>query len=112
MLAAVPAKFDPAFVEKLSKRYAITRAIKERRQALEDHWGGNLSYVQKSVVRRVLWLELLAEVYEQRVANGEEVDIGAITQISNTLKGFYKEIGYAPKSKSVRNLRDVMGSPS
>lgn len=109
LLTALPAKFDPDFAERLSKRYALARIVHERRSALEAHWGGgDLSYVQRAMVKRVVWLELLAETHEQRVASGEVVDVGAITQISNTLRGYYKEIGIKPTARPVRSLRDVM----
>jgi len=109
LLTALPARFDPDFIERLSKRYSLTRIVQDRRDALEAHWGGgNLSYIQKALVKRTVWLELLAEVHEQRVAGGEEVDVGALTQITNTLKGLYKEIGIKPTARSVRTLREVM----
>lgn len=109
MLASVPTRFDPDFAERLSKRYSLTRIVQERREALEAHWGGSdLSYVQRALVKRVVWLELITETYEQRVANGEQIDVGALTQLNNTLKGYYKEIGIRPTARPLRTLRDVM----
>ncbi len=94
MLTAVPTKkFDPDFIEKLSRRYSLARIVQARRDALEAHCGGaGLSYVQRSLVKRTVWLELLTETYELKVANGEEVDVGALTQLNNTLKGLYKDL--------------------
>ena len=37
MLVAVGAKFDPDFIEKLSKRYALTKVLTDRLEALEAH---------------------------------------------------------------------------
>lgn len=108
LLTAVPARFDPDFIDRLNRNYSLTQVVLARREALEAHCGGNLSYVQQSLVKRCLWLELLAETYEQRLANGEEVDVGAITQITNTLKGLYKDIGLKPTARPVERLRDVM----
>lgn len=74
----MPAKFGPDFIEKLSKRCTLTRVVRERRDALAQHVGGNLTYIQQSLVKRTVWLELITETYEQRFVNGEDVTIGAI----------------------------------
>jgi hypothetical protein len=108
LLTSVPTKFDPDFIDRLSKRYSLARVVQDRRAALEAHCGGDLSYVQRSLVKRLVWLELLTETYEQRVANGEEVDVGALTQLNNTLKGLYKDVGLKRTARPVRSLRDVM----
>lgn len=108
LLTAVPAKFDPDFMDRLSKRYSLARVVQERRDALEAHCGGDLSYVQHSLIKRLVWLELLTETYEQRVANGEQVDVGALTQLNNTLKGLYKDLGIKPTARPVRTLAQVM----
>jgi hypothetical protein len=107
LLTAVPAKFDPNFIERLNRNYSLAHVVLERREALEAHLGGTLSYVQQSLVKRCIWIELLAEVYEQKIANGEEIDVGALTQINNTLKGLYKDIGIKPTAKPVEGLRDI-----
>ena len=111
MLTSLPTRrFDPDFINRLSRRYSLARIVLDRRDALETHLGGSerLSYVQRSLVKRVIWLELLTERYEQKVANGEEVDVGAISQLGNTLKGFYKDLGVSPTAKPVRKLRDII----
>lgn len=109
MLAALPAKFDPNFIDRMSRRYALARIVLQRRDALEAHLGGReaLSYVKRALIKRVLWLELLTERYEQQVANGESVDIGALTQLNNTLKGHYKDLGLDPKARTV-SPRDAL----
>lgn len=110
MLVAVPAKFDPDFIEKLSKRYTLTRIVRERLEALEAHvGGGDLSYIQRSLMKRLIWLELITELHEQRFVNGEAVDIGALTQLNNALKGLYKALGLKPQARPIRRLHDVMG---
>jgi hypothetical protein len=114
MLTSVPSRFDPNFIDRLSRRYALARIVVDRRGELENHLGGaeNLSYVQRSMVKRLLWLELLTEQYEQKVANGEEVDVGALTQLNNTLKGLYKDLGLERKVKKVRDLDAIRAESS
>jgi hypothetical protein len=108
LLTQLPAKFDPDFMERLSRRYSLTRVVQARREALEAHCGGDLSYIQRSLVKRTVWLELLTESYEQKVASGESVDVGALTQLNNTLKGLYKDLGLKPMARPIRTLRDIM----
>jgi|SRR5579883_1618615 len=107
LLTQIPAKFDPDFIERLSKRYSLTRIVQARRDALEAHCGGDLSYIQRSLIKRTVWLELLTESYEQRVASGQEVDVGALTQLNNTLKGLYKDLGLKPTARPIGTLREA-----
>lgn len=108
LLTQIPVRFDPDFIERLSKRYSLTRIVQSRRDALEAHCGGDLSYIQHSLIKRTVWLELLTESYEQKVAAGEQVDVGALTQLNNSLKGLYKDLGIKPTARPVRGLREVM----
>jgi hypothetical protein len=113
LLTQLPTKFDPDFIDRLSKRYSLTRVVQERRAALEAHCGGGaLSYVQISLIKRTIWLELLTESYEQKVASGQEVDVGALTQLNNTLKGLYKDLGIERTARPLQTLRDVMRGDS
>jgi hypothetical protein len=111
MLTAVPGSFDPNFIDRMSGRYALTGIVRDRRDALTAHCGGNPSYVQASLIKRVLWLELIVESYEQKFASGEPVDIGAITQAGNTLKGYYKDLGIERTARPVRRLHEHMNEP-
>src|SRR5437660_12751423 len=104
MLTAVPGSFDPNFIERLSSRYALKDVILGRLAALEAHVGGEPSYVQRSLIKRLLWLELVTESYEQKFISGETVDVGALTQLNNTLKGLYKDLGLKPTARPVRRL--------
>lgn len=111
MLTAVPGSFDPNFIERLSNRYALTRIVRERKDALEAHVGGDPSYVQQSLIKRALWLELITESYEQKFAEGGTTDVGALAQLGNTLKGYYKDLGISRTARPQRSLREDWDSP-
>lgn len=112
LLTAVPPKFDPNFIEKLDGRYALTEIVRGRLAALEAHCGGELSYVERSLTKRLVWLELITETYEQRFVSGEQIDVGALTQLNNTLKGLYKDLGLKPTARPVRRLHEHLnGAP-
>ncbi len=111
LLTQLPAKFDPDFMDRLSKRYSLARVVATRRDALEAHCGGgDLSYIQRSLIKRTVWLELLTESYEQKVASGEQIDVGALTQLNNTLKGLYKDLGIQRTARPVESLREIMAA--
>lgn len=108
MLAGLPQKFRPDFIDRLNRNYALARTLYERRDALRAHVGGNPGYIEERLITRTLWLELLTEQYEQKVATGEAVDVGALTQLNNTLKGLYKDLGLKPTAHNVERLHDRM----
>ena len=108
MLTALPGKFRPDFIDRLNRNYALAKVLLARREALRAHVGGDTSYVQERLITRCLWLELLTERYEQKLADGLEVDVGALTQLNNTLKGLYKDLGFERRQRPVRTLREVM----
>jgi hypothetical protein len=117
MLTAVPVKFDPDFIDRLSKRYGLTTVVLERRAQLEahcrGHFGGELTYPMRSLIKRALWTELIAETYEQRAANGEQIDVGALTQLGNALKGYYKDLGgVEPPPKVTPSVRGYLAARS
>lgn len=110
LLTTVPPRFDPDFVRKLDRRFALSRVVADRLAALEAHRGGAeaLSYVERSLVRRTVWLELICETYEQRFAQGRETDVGAITQLVNALKGLYKDLGLKPAVRRGSDLQTYL----
>lgn len=108
LLTDVPQKFDPDFIDRLNRNYRLAHIVQERRDALVAHCGGTPSYTQQGQIKRLIWLELITESIEQRFANGEQIDIGALTQLNNSIKGLYKDLGLRPTLKPVRPLRDVM----
>jgi hypothetical protein len=110
MLTALPAKFRPDFLDRLNRNYALARVVLGRREALRAHVGGNPSYVQERLITRCLWLELLTEQYEQKVASGDQVDVGALTQLNNTLKGLYKDLGIKPQPRTIRRLHEHLSA--
>jgi hypothetical protein len=57
--STVPEKFEQGFLETLDGRTEIAQAMRERFRAITNDLGGadRLSYVQRSLVERALWLE-------------------------------------------------------
>jgi hypothetical protein len=57
-------------------------------------------------------LELVVEHAEQRLATGQEVDVGRHTQAVNALVGLYRVIGLERRQRPLRSLREVMAEES
>ncbi len=112
LLTDVPQKFDPDFIDRLNRNYRLAHVVQDRRDALIAHCGGNPSYTQSGQIKRLIWLELITESIEQQFASGEPVDIGALTQLNNSIKGIYKDLGMRPTPKPTRTLHEHLRAAS
>ncbi len=112
LLATLPDKYSSDWMTRLDKRTRIARAVLDRIAALETDAGGAaaLSHARQSLIRRAVWIEALIEGHELRLAGGEAIDIGALTQLTNTLLGLYRVIGLERRTKPVRSLHEVMNA--
>jgi len=110
LLAAIPAKYSPDFLERLDKRTVLGKAVRERYHAIVTDLGGEaaLATVKHSLVRRFVWFEAMIEGMECRAAAGESVDIGSWTQLVNSWLGIARMLGLERKARPVKRLRDVM----
>lgn len=110
LLAALPADYCADWLEHADKRTKIWRAATEREAALISDAGGdeNLSHARRSLIRRAVFLELLAETQEMKFTAGEPLDIGAYTQAFNSMLGAYRVLGFERRPRSVERLRDLM----
>lgn len=110
LLTTLPPAYSADWLERFDKRTKIWRAATEREAALLSDAGGveTLSHAKQSVIRRAVFLELLAETYELRFAAGEPLDVGAFTQIFNSMIGAYKLLGLERRAKPTQTLRDIM----
>jgi hypothetical protein len=111
LLAAIPAKYSPDFMERLDRRTVLGKAVRDRYHGIIQDLGGEdaLSAVKRSLVRRFTWFEVMIEGFECRAAAGESIDIGSWTQLTNTWLGIARLLGLERKSKPVRRLHEHMG---
>lgn len=103
---AVPAKFATGWLEQLDGRTGIAQAMRERHRAFTDDLGGitRLSYAQRSLVERALWLEFWLQTQEQALASGGEFDVGRWTQAANALQGILAKLGLDRVAKDAPDL--------
>jgi hypothetical protein len=110
LLATLPDNYSASWLEKLDKRTKVARAVLSRIGELESDAGGaeSLSAAKRSLIRHAAWLDALIDSQELKLASGEPVDTGSLTQLLNSLLGLYRLVGLERKPRTVRRLADVM----
>lgn len=106
----IPATFSSDWIDHLDGRTKLARVVRQRLSSLHSDLGGRdaLSYQQRSLCRRAVWLEALIERREVALANGREIDEGAHTQSINALMGVWKALGLQRKAREVPDLHDYL----
>ena len=104
-----PDRYKRGFIDELDGRTGIAQEMRERFSALTNDLGGlsNLSYQQRSLCERALWLEHYLKQQEQILAAGGDFDSGRWTQAVNSLQGLYSKLGLNRRAKEV-NLKDFI----
>lgn len=106
----IPTKFNNGWLDQLDGRTGIAQIMRERYTELTNDLGGlnALSYQQRSLVERALWLEYWLAQQEQALASGDEFNVGQWVQASNALQGLYSKLGLARVIKDPINLSDYI----
>ena len=96
----------------LDGRTAVAQVMRERYDVFTADLGGvdRLSYAQRSLVERALWLEYWLAQQEQNLATGADFDVGKWTQAANSLQGILTKLGLERKAKDVPNLHDYINN--
>jgi hypothetical protein len=110
----LPDRYSEDWLAKLDGRTAIARVIRDRLEDLQTDLGGrdSLSYQQRSLTKRAIWMEAIIEQQEIALSRGEDVDQGKLTQAVNSLIGLLKTLGLERKAREVPSLRDYMEARS
>ena len=109
-----PDKFSAGWLQELDKRTGIAQLMQHRYQIFTDDLGGvdRLSYAQRSLVERSLWLEYWLASQERELASGGEFDVGKWTQAVNSLQGILSKLGLSRQARDVPSLGDLMDRKS
>ena len=107
---APPKKFNTGWLSELDGRTAIAQVMRERYTAFTNDLGGadRLSYAQRSLVERALWLEYWLAQQEQQLANGADFDVGKWTQAANSIQGIYSKLGLERQARDAVSLKDYI----
>lgn len=106
----MPEKPRQGWLAALDMRTAVGRDMRGRyAEVCADLGGeGSLSYSQRSLVERALWLEFWIAQQERILADGGEADIGRMTQATNSLLGLYRTLGLERRQRDVTTLSDYI----
>jgi len=109
-LDAPPNKFTQGWLAELDGRTGIAQVMRQRYEAFTNDLGGvsQLSYAQRSLVERSLWLEYWLAQQEQALAAGAQFDIGKWTQAANALQGILSKLGLERTTRDVPDLATFM----
>jgi hypothetical protein len=108
----IPPEYAPGWMSQLDGRLAIAKDVRSRATALTNDLGGldSLSYQQRSLVERAIWLEFWLTQQERALAEGKDFQVNAWVQASNALLGLYRHLGLKRVAKSVQDLHQYMRS--
>jgi hypothetical protein len=106
----IPADFTPRFLEHLDGRTIAAKVLRQRLEEYQEDLGGeaSLSYAQKSLAKRAIWLETYLETSEAMAATGETVDIGKQVQALNSYLGILRTLGLERRAKEVPDLQTYL----
>ena len=107
-----PQKFAQGWLAELDGRTGIAQVMRQRYEAFTNDLGGvsRLSYAQRSLVERSLWLEYWLAQQEQALATGAKFDIGKWTQAANSLQGILSKLGLERTARDVPELHEYLES--
>ena|SRR5690554_3563640 len=110
-LGKPPESFAPGWMDQLDRRTAIAQTMADRYAAMTDDLGGAeaLSYAQRSLVERALWLEFWLQQQELELAKGQEFEVGKWVQASNALQGILSKLGLERQAKELK-LSDYLAA--
>jgi hypothetical protein len=107
---SVPAKYSTGFLENLDGRLGVARDLRQRFEALTGDLGGSdsLSYAQRSLCERALFLEFWLARQEATLANGGKFEVGPWVQATNSLQGIFGKLGLRRVAKNVPSVTEFM----
>lgn len=107
----IPTRYSERWLDDLDHRTAFARDLRARESGIVADLGGNVSYLERSLVRRGLFLEVLIRRAEARVATGKTLEpdeLGRLTQSVNALLGIWKSLGLKRRARDVPSLHDYL----
>jgi hypothetical protein len=99
-------QFTNGLLDSLDGHLGIARELRQRFEAMTNDLGGSdsLSYVQRSLCERALWLEFWLSQQERDLANGTDFNVSGWIQATNSLQGIFSKLGLRRREKDVPTL--------
>ena len=105
-------KWSDGFLEHIDARSRLGLKLRSRLDLLE--WDvsagdpGRLNYIQRSLIRRALWLEARLEIDEAMIVTDTPVPAGSHSTLLNSLTNVYRLLGVNPTIKRVPTLHEYI----
>jgi len=102
----LPAKYEPGYFGKLDGRTTLAKAMAANYDQIVADLGGmdSLSYFQRSLIERALWMEGVIQKYEHELATADketaETILGKWTQMVNAYAGLCRQLGLEKQSSN------------
>lgn len=108
--AGIAESYKPGWLDSLDGRYGVARELRQRFAEVCKDLGGieRLSYMQRSLAERGLWLEFWLSQQEQQLAKGGDFDASRWIQAANSLQGIYSRLGLERRAKDVPDLQSYL----
>lgn len=106
----VPKQNTAGWLDSLDGRYGLARELRQRFAEVCSDLGDEtaLSYMQRSLVERALWLEYWLTQQERELMQGAQFDVSRWIQACNSLQGIYSRLGLERRAKDVPSLGEYM----
>jgi hypothetical protein len=106
----VAARYHEDFMEAMDGRGRIVKTLRQRLGALVADLGGlaELSYQERSLCRRIVFLERHVEKKELSLAHGGTVAEADYLSAINCLSGLFGKIGISRRARPVQSVEDYM----
>ena len=106
----IPHQYTPGWLDSLDGRYGLAKDMRARFSEVCTDLGGTeaLSYMQRSLIERALWLEYWLSRQERELAEGRSFDVGKWVQAANSLQGIYSRLGLERRAREVPDLQSYL----
>lgn len=106
----VSEKFTEGFLDAMDGRAEVVRTLRQRLGQLTADLGGlaQLSYQERSLVRRIIHLERHVERKELSLARGVTIDENSYLAAVNGLSGLLSKIGLQRRARQLPSLREYL----
>lgn len=103
-------RYRHGWLSTLDGRETLTQELRARYETICSDLGGvdSLSYMQRSLVERGLWLERWLALQERELGEGKEFDVSRWIQAANSLQGIYKSLGLERRARDVPTLQSYL----
>ncbi len=105
-------KWSRDFLSHIDGRSELGYALRKRREALENDISGGepdlLTYGQKSLICRAIWLECRLGHDESKLITGDPISAGSHATLLNALVACYRTLGIHRRVKRTPSLKDYI----